>query len=392
MKSILRRGISVRLHCLCAALLFAALPAAAQQPSEEPVVDAAEEKLPAESWDPQVVLHGYGTWAYGKTDGNHYTVGDEDGDYQDSEVAINVTATPVRNLAIHVQLAVESEDAETEALADYAFGEWRFSDALRLRLGQVQQPFGLYAEIFDVGTLRPFVTLPQSIYGPSGVVSESYKGAGLTGYRQSASGWGLSYDLYAGGLKVFEENPATFLEGEGEDADLVRDVVGGRIVLQVPSTDLSFGFSALAGTNENESESRNSSFGLQVQYLTDVWWIRSEEVLHEDQGEHKLKAGYVEVARFLTPHWQIAGRFDRLSTEREENVEDLPEDLFDHREAALGINYWFNTHLVVKLSVHDVKGNAFALPKDPEELRDALARGDLEKETRLVAFGANFTF
>ena len=391
MKSLLCRGVSVSFYGLCAALLLAALPVAAQQPAEEP---PAEEELPADSWDPQVVLHGYGTWAYGKTDGNHYTVGDEDGDYQDSEVAINITATPVRDLGIHVQLAVESEDAETEAVADFAFAEWRFSDSLRLRLGQVQQPIGIYAEVFDVGTLRPFVTLPQSIYGPVGVVSESYKGAGLTGYRQSASGWGLSYDLYAGGLKVAEENPATFLEGEEgeESADLVRDVVGGRIVLQVPSTDLSFGLSGLVGTNENESESRNSSFGLQVQYLTDAWWIRSEAVMHHDQGEHKLKSGYVEVARFLTAHWQIAGRFDHLDTEREENEEELPEDLFDHREAALGINYWFNTHLVVKLSVHQVKGNGFALPENPEELRDALAQGDLDDETRLVAFGANFTF
>lgn len=383
MKSILCRGISVRLHCLCAALLFAALPVAAQEPAEEP---------PAESWSPQVVLHGYGTWAYGKTDGNHYTVGDEDGDYQDSEVALNLTATPVQDLTIHVQLAVENEEGESEALADFAFGEWRFSDALRLRLGLVQQPFGIYAEIFDVGTLRPFATLPQSIYGPVGVVAESFKGAGLTGYRQSAGGWGLSYDLYGGGLKVAEESPATFLAGVEEGFDLVRDVIGGRIALQMPSTDLSFGLSGLVGTNENESESRNSSLGLQVQYLSDAWWIRSEAVMHEDEGEHELRSGYVEVARFLTPHWQVAGRFDRLLTDRVEEDEGLPEDAFDHRETALGINYWFNPNFVLKLSIHEVKGNGFAFPEDPEELRDAVARGDLDGETRLVAFGANFTF
>lgn len=384
MRSVPRQGISVGFHCLCAALLLAALPMAAQEP--------AEEEAPAESWSPEVVLHGYGVWAYGKTDGNHYAVGSEDGDYQHSEVAINLTAVPVQNMSIHVQLAVENEDEETEAVADFAFGEWRFSDALRLRLGQVQQPFGIYAEIFDVGTLRPFGTLPQSVYGPVGVVAESYKGAGLTGYRQSAGGWGLSYDVYVGGLKVTEESPATFLEGEEEEFDLVRDVVGGRVVVQVPSTDLSFGISGLVGTNENESESRNTSLGAQVQYLSDTWWIRGEAVMHEDEDEHELTSSYVEVARFLTRYWQVAARFDRLSTDRTESGDELPEDLFDHRETALGINYWFNTNFAIKLSIHDVKGNWFALPEDPEELRDALARGDVEDETRLVTFGASFTF
>lgn len=387
MKRILYRRISVRLHCLCAVLLLAALPLAAREPAQEPV----EEETPADSWKPEVVLHGYGFWAYGKTDGNHYTVGDEDGDYQDSEVAINLSATPVRNLAIHVLLAAESEDGETETVADYAFGEWKFSDALRLRLGLVQQPFGIYTEIFAVGTLRPFVTLPQSVYGPVGVIAESYNGAGLTGYWESAGGWGLSYDVYGGGLKVNEENPLKILAGDEEDFDLVRDMIGGRLVVHVPSTDLSFGVSAVRGTNDTESESRNSSVGVQVQYLTDAWWIRGEAVKHDDQGEHELTSAYLEIARFLTPHWQVAGRFDSLSTDLAEEA-DLPDELFEHREAALGVNYWFNPNFAVKLSVHQVKGNAFAFPLDPEELRDALAAGELDDETRLFAFGAAFSF
>lgn len=389
MKSILRQGISVWLHFFCAALLLAAQPLAAQEPAQKP----AEEESPAESWSPEVVLHGYGVWAYGKTDGNDYTVGDEDGDYQDSEVAINLSAKPVQNLAIHIQLAVESEGDEVETVADFAFGEWKFSDALRLRLGQVQQPIGIYAEIFDVGTLRPFVTLPQSIYGPVGVVAESYKGVGLTGYRQSAGGWGLSYDVYGGGLKVIEESPVKLLEGEEEEEfDLIRDVIGGRVVVHAPGTDLSFGVSALQGTNENELESRNTSLGVQVQYLSDAWWIRSEAMKHEDEGEHEMTSAYVEIARFLTPHWQVAGRFDYLSTDPEEDEDDLPEEIFDHRETALGINYWFNPNFAVKLSVHQVKGNAFAFPGDLEELLDALDEGELDDETRLFAFGAAFTF
>jgi hypothetical protein len=352
---------------------------------------AAQEVQEADSWDPSVTLHGFGTWAYGKTDGNEYTVGDEKGDYQHSEFSLNIAAAPMRQLAIRAQMALESDDTGTEVVADYAFAEWRFSDSLRARFGQAQHPFGLYSEIFDVGTLRPFITLPQSVYGPVGIFAESYRGVGLTGFRQSAGGWGVSYDLYGGGLDVTEQDAAAILDGE-EGHDLVRNVVGGRISVKVPQTDLSFGVAALAGTNENNSESRNSSVGLQAQYLSDDWWVRSEAVVHDDQGERRLKAGYLEVSRFLTPHWQLAGRYDRLVTDLTANDADLPLVLFQHREAALGVNYWFSPSLVLKVSVHDVKGNAFALPKEAADLRAAIDGGNLDAATRLYAFGAQFTF
>lgn len=373
---------------LMVAALVAGFPAAAQEPAAAP---AAEEAPQADTWDPSVTLHGFGSWSYGKTDGNELATGDKKGDYQHSEFSLNIAAAPLRQLSIRAQIALETDHKGTDTVADYAFAEWRFSDELRARFGQAQHPFGLYSEIFDVGTLRPFIFLPQSVYGPVGIFAESYKGVGLTGYRQSAGGWGTSYDLYAGGLDVVEQDAAAILAG-AESRDVVRNVVGGRISLKVPATDLTFGFAALQGTNENSNNSRNSSLGLQAQYLSDDWWVRCEAVVHDDQGERRLKAGYLEVSRFLTPHWQVAGRYDRLKTDLTENEENLPLVLFQHREVALGVNYWFSPSLVLKLSVHDVEGNAFALPGEAQELRDALAAGGLDSATRLIAFGAQFSF
>ena len=62
-------------------------------------------------------------------------------------------------------------DGATKAELDYAFGEYKFTDALKLRAGQVKQPFGLFTELMDVGTVRPFLYLPQSLYGPTAAVA-----------------------------------------------------------------------------------------------------------------------------------------------------------------------------------------------------------------------------
>jgi hypothetical protein len=372
---------------MVSALVFGS-PAAAQEPAPAP---AEAEEPAADTWDPSVALHGFGTWTYGKTDGNQYLFGSEEGDYAHSEFSLNIAAAPLRRLSIRAQVALETDEQGTETVADYAFAEWRFSDGLRARFGQAQHPFGLYSEIFDVGTLRPFVSLPQSVYGPVGIFAESYKGIGLTGYRQSAGGWGLGYDLYVGGLDVVEQDAIAILGG-AENHDVVRNVVGGRISLKVPATDLTFGLAALQGTNEGNDNSRNSSIGVQVQYLSDDWWVRSEAIVHDDRGERRLKAGYLEVSRFLTPHWQVAGRYDRLTTDLTVNEESLPLVLFQHREVALGVNYWFSSSLVLKLSIHDVEGDAFALPDEAQDLREALAGGGLDPATRLLAFGAQFTF
>ena len=72
-------------------------------------------------------------------------------------------------------------NAEGEFSLDWGFAEYRIHDLLRLRAGKMKNPFGIFMEVKDVGTLRPFFSLPYSIYGAGNMASEAYLGAGLTG-------------------------------------------------------------------------------------------------------------------------------------------------------------------------------------------------------------------
>ena len=109
-----------------------------------------------------VDIHAYGDWTYGRTNHNVFLAGSPDGDYERLSMALNLSKRIDDKLSIHSQGFVDSH-GETEASLDYAFVEYKLDDLLSFRIGQVKHPFGIYTEIFDVGTLRPFIDLPQAL-------------------------------------------------------------------------------------------------------------------------------------------------------------------------------------------------------------------------------------
>lgn len=382
------------------ALVWAGRPLTAQetasesmQPAEESVEDAVED----EGWEPSLHLHGFGSVAAGKTDGNHYMVGAEKSEVEHSSFALNIAAEPIQNLKIRAQVEWVTDDTQSEVERDYAFAEWWFSQALRLRLGEAQQPFGLYSEIFDVGTLRPFAELPQGLYGPAGFAAEFYRGAGITGTVPGPGGSSFAYDLYGGGLDVKEDDPFGFIveeddigeEPDEEEPEAVRNMVGGRFTFVAPDDRLSFGVSAYRGNNEDDGVRRDAWLG-HVQFLSDKLWVRAEAG-RQSEKEDYAETGYLEVAYFLTAKWQLAARYDHQDTTDSEYPDALPS-LLKHREWGLGLNYWFSSGLVVKASFHNVDGNRFARPEDIEILRAQVEDGTLERKTNLFAFSAQFSF
>jgi hypothetical protein len=89
-----------------------------------------------------VFLHGYGAWGYGRTDGNTHLLGNDDGSYDNVSLAMVMSAE--RDHRIRFSSAVWflrgfPTDEEKEFEIDYAFAEWKFSDACRMRIGQVKQ-------------------------------------------------------------------------------------------------------------------------------------------------------------------------------------------------------------------------------------------------------------
>lgn len=387
MTKVLVRGLLAAMQ-FCVLTEFSTLSVAAQEVSGDGAAALASDA----GWKSSVEWHGFGSWHYGRTDSNGYLGGVKGGEYGNFDAGLIVAAEPIENLAVRAQISGEQEGGGTSDFAvDYAFAEWRFSDALRLRVGKAKHPFGIYTEIFDIGTARPFLSLPQAFYGPVGLSDEAYLGVGLTGRRDFANGWSSTFDVYAGGVDLHLQ-PELLGAGEinsSEDIESLKDVLGARLAFTPPTPGLSIGTSAYTG-REKSTARRHLNVAVHGEYLTDRLWLRSEIGRHEEQDEQTADAGYLEAAWFLTDDWQVAARFERVDTSLEQALTSAERRLIQHRDLALGLNRWFSRSLVLKLSVHEVAGNRFTMREDAALGSATPAPPD--HKTRLIAVGAQFTF
>jgi hypothetical protein len=356
----------------------------------------------------QVAIHGYGAWSYGRTENgspNMFLFGHDRGDYSHVEFALNLSANLTDRLVITAQPFWHAghHANQTSSGVDYVFGEWKFSDAMRFRVGSVKQPFGIYTEIFDVNTLRPFGALPQGVYGPAGMVGKAYSGMGLTGVKYAASGWGVGYDLYGGGLEVNERDVALQVLVQGPDTTgktlnlaetrTFRNVYGGRFILYTPINGLSVGVSGYAGSRPlGTTEVHRSVYGAHAEFLNDRWSVRSELAREEDDvNDRSIDGAYAEAAFRVTDSWQIAGLYSmQRTTLPGVDVSQAPT-LLDHDEWGAGLNYWFSPNLAVKTSYHFVDGNRFAAPDQPL-IRRAVALGTMNETTHVVLVGGALSF
>ncbi len=136
----------------------------------------------AQNLGSHLTINGFGTWAYGNTDGNSYLYGGPDGEYERMSAALTFIGRPYEGVTIFVQPNFEYTQNDVEVELGFAFVDWEINESFHLRAGRVRHPFGIYTEIFDVGTLRPFLNLPQGIYAPR-TVARAYNGLGINGKR-----------------------------------------------------------------------------------------------------------------------------------------------------------------------------------------------------------------
>ena len=351
-------------------------------------------------------IHGFGGWAYGKTDGHKYSLATEDGQYDNAEFALNVSAKPIEKLSIVAQIRLESGNEQEQAELDYAFAEWAFNDAVRVRAGRVKHPFGIYGEVFDVGTVRPFYSLPQSLYGANGFTARAYNGAGITG-TVGAGQWGVQYDVYGGQIEGDFETPGLlstssqyFNEPSITFGYRVEDAYGARLNVSTPVDGLTFGGSGYSGQAytdlSNVDTDKRDVFAAHAEYARGPFAIRSEWGHLKNGGDFEVDAGYLETSYRIGEHWQVAARWDQIDvTLPGVNLSRLPKifpQLLEHREAALGVSYWFSPSFVVRGSYQRTEGNRFAFPETTEQVKAALASGVLERDTDMILVGAQFSF
>jgi len=348
-----------------------------------------------------VQIHGFGGWAYGVTDNeNRYLMGDDDGNYDYVNFSLNLSANPYDRFSAYVQLGFNEEFSDSEVGIDYAFAEWYVNDALSIRAGKVKAPFLLYTEIYDVGTLRPFFDLPPGIYQQ--FTAEAYKGVGLTGTLLSSAQWELRYDLYGGELELlpqesFEMQPEPRLE---EETPIMKNMIGGRIVLQTPIEGLIVSASGYGGEGDLYSNGKAAAgqfdtsyifWGASAEYVSDRVWLRAEYAGQHTGDAYTFDAFYLEPAYKITEHLQVAGRYELLDG-KADWIQNFPESFLDHQDIAFGLNYWFNPMMVAKVAYHFAQNNRCAQPTTIEDYMEVLQQGSFEEDTTLFSFGVQFSF
>ena len=364
-------------------LALAALAlAAALWPAPAPAIDLADGKLS---------LHGDGQWSYRRsTGGNGYLEGTPDGNYDTAMFDLVLTARPSEDLVISAQLGFDPQ----ETAAEWVFAEWRLSEALRLKVGKIQQPIGNFNELRFAGTTRAFYDLPASLYGPGDILGSAVLGVAVTGQAALQGGWTVAWDAYAGAVRLAELEtyrglvaPTGTPVAPGEHQ--VRDVLGARVSVTTPG-DLTLRLSGYGGQVEAETASQAAFFasGASLQYRDDRLWVSVEGFGSREVDAETSWAGYAAAAWFLTDRLQAAARVEVARTR-------LPglgvrSALQRHGEWALGLNWWFTPEMAVKASFHDVTGNRFAVPEEATDVE--LAAGAASDRTRLVVLGAQFSF
>ncbi|MEA2713202.1 MAG: hypothetical protein QOK27_1163 [Gemmatimonadales bacterium] len=353
----------------------------------------------AQETDNRVVLHGFGSWAYGKTSwNNHYLAGRPEGDFRHTSMAINAAAKVNDKFTVHAQGEIREDDDGTRTTLSYAFAEYRFSDRIALRIGEVKHPFGLYTEVFTVGTLRPFLDLPQGIYGPVGFAGQAYRGVGITGSAETGA-WTVSYDVYGGGVDLEKfAVPELFYLGQPLESvsnevefESTRNVLGGRVVFATPVPGLRFGMSSFTGILNEPTSHRRTVVAGQIDYRSNRFTLESEVAYQKQVLDERVTGGYIQVAYRLTPEWQVALQADYVKNTFFGIDPAAAPSLQHHKEGAVALSYWLSRALVLKAEYHRVSGNRLTVP-EPQQFVIDLAAGQLRTTTNLVQFGGQFSF
>jgi hypothetical protein len=345
--------------------------------------------------DGKLNISGYASWAYGKTDGNQFQLGTEDGYYDNAALALALRVQATDRLSASFQFT-QDEDP-TQNGVDYAFFEYRASDLARIRFGMPKLPIGLSWDVNDVGTLRPFLRLPNSVYNNTNFGGYSYLGVGVTGTKQLPRGHELTYDLFAGGISQFVLSPDDALAVQADGPTRappyagywveMQDCLGGRLTLVTPIEGLQLRASYFWGRTPREPEGPAATWvaAASLQYETERWLLRSEYYHGYQHGLGDTDAGYVEGGVRFGESWQVVAKVEatKLDWAGWTDATGGSPSLLRHREAALGLNYWFTRDFVVKASVHAIDGNRFTLPDNDGVFRES---------TKELMVGSQFSF
>lgn len=263
-------------------------------------------------------------------------------------------------------------DIEDDILLDWAFYERRITDQLRIKVGRVQIPIGIYNEIRDVGTILPFYRPPFNFYGEGSYTSETVDGLLLAHTLWSQSDWNLDVSVYGGEWESFEVHATD----PNLNAFAVADnAYGLQLWLNTPVPGLRFGFGGNSkkykgGVYHDLPEGVSNPTIRDIYASVDATFSRfifrgeywdGDSIIWIPLGNIYLNPSfyYGQLGFLINPKWNIWLQYDVNAVDPEGVFyvggrgakRNLREDM------GISVNYFFAPNVVLKAEYHEVEEN-----------------------------------
>ncbi|MGE5341551.1 MAG: hypothetical protein ACM3SY_08715 [Candidatus Omnitrophota bacterium] len=352
--------------------------------------------LNAENLFEKIRLNGFLSQAYMKSSKNNFLTRSTEGSFEINELGFTVSTDLTDKLRLGFQLFSRDlgDLGNNTVHLDWAFGDYRLTNWLGIRLGKVKAPMGLYNEGRDTDFLRPMAFLPQGIYIETyrGFIV-AYQGLGLYGNINLNKLGELGYHVYAGTNNISKDETlvkhignmiSQYAKMPVPDFNVnTKRAKGGKIEWDTPITGLKTAVSYLDYYGEMLLHAGMPEIGhLKVPH----WWILSLEfvrrnfTLSAEYSEMKTdialnsvptplelkthQAFYVMVSYMLTKHITLTGLVDIFYRDKEDRkgklflLQHLPDYMGWRKDYGACLRYDFNDHWTVKAEYHTINGAA----------------------------------
>lgn len=327
-----------------------------------------------------IQIHGFVSQGYIQTGENNFVADSKKGTFKFNEAGISAAKRLTGAMHVGIQLfAKDFGDAGNSEIAiDWALIDYRFTDWLGIRMGQLKSPHGFYNEYRDIDTLRTFIFLPQSIYPEiTRNVELSIQGGGVYGLIDMNAVGRLSYQALYGTQSIdpYDNRLTEALSGipttaVDNDTTEVDDKYVGSLSYETPIPGLRLGMTynnldlSLTGHYNRQVAVLAEGSSVEMEFDTYENWVYSLEYVWED---------FIFMAEYIDTYREALSKveMENLQEPHEENIE------FEQSGWYVGGSYrftdWFELgayYSALESDTGSIVREVYAMPDYYDELRD----------------------
>ena len=226
-------------------------------------------------------IYGYFDLGYNITTGNRYSKSGPNSpnlkngafDQRHLNILTDIMVSPNVALRTHVEFehGIHPSADSASVVMEYGFGEYTYSDTLKIRGGKMLSPYGIYSEIHDATPAYLAVSPPETFYraefkGGHMVVPKWSTGLAILGELSLfSSRHDVDYVIYVG------NGESRFTTNESEQDDNPNKSLGARLQFISAGEVLVFGVSGFMGDRALSLEEMRVPHIAMTSHLSLTW-------------------------------------------------------------------------------------------------------------------------